>query len=77
MSIKNFKLFVAIFALLFLASCVQDEIAVTGNIVGAVYDSKTNEPLNGVNVRLNPSGYSRTTSGDGSFEFTDLEPKQY
>jgi hypothetical protein len=77
MSIKNFKLFVAIFALLFLASCVQDEIAVTGNIVGAVYDSSTNEPLNGVNVRLNPSGYSRTTSGDGSFEFTDLEPKQY
>lgn len=48
-----------------------------GSIAGSVSDQTTGEPVATVNVTLTPGGHSTVTGSDGSFSFTELEPKEY
>ena len=77
MKTNSFKILMMLFAALMLWSCARDIEPFTGNILGKITDAKSGEVLQGVNVTIVPSGTSRTTGGDGYFEFRDLEPKQY
>ncbi len=63
--------------LLLLGSCKNDPIETTGNIVGFVRDSRTSEPLSGVNITINPTGVSIATGSDGRFEFSNVEAQVY
>ncbi len=48
-----------------------------GRIQGIVTNYTTNEPLQGVNISLSPSGLSAVTGSDGRYEFNDIEVGQY
>lgn len=63
--------------LLTLASCVKDEVEVTGTIYGKVTDSVTGEVLSGVTMTLTPGGKSVTTGSNGIYEFVDMQQGQY
>lgn len=63
------------FALCFMASCTKEKA--TGRIQGIVTNYTTNEPLQGVNISLSPSGLSAVTGSDGRYEFNDIEVGQY
>lgn len=52
-------------------------IITVGSILGVVTNSSTNEPIQGVNVTLNPTGLSVVTGSDGRYEFKDVEAGQY
>lgn len=60
-------------------SCSTDlsEETARGSIAGSVSDRTTGEPVSTVNVTLLPGGHSTVTGSDGSFSFTELEPKEY
>ena len=58
-----------------MVSCNKEQT--TGQIQGIVTDANTNEPIQGVNIYLNPTGLLTTTGSDGRYEFTNLEPGQY
>ena len=64
-------------ALLALASCVKDEVEVTGTIYGKVTDSVTGDVLSGVTMTLTPGGKSVTTGSNGIYEFVDMQQGQY
>jgi len=51
----------------------------TGALSGIIKDAETNEPLNGINVTLNPGGMHYTTddNNNGLYIFQDLEPGTY
>ncbi len=68
-------LFFAAFALF--VGCSEDEEDFTGTINGIVTDADSGEPMNAVNISLNPGGKSAVTGTDGRYEFLDLEPGQY
>ncbi len=63
------------FALCMFWSCKKDEAL--GRIQGIVTNATTNEPIQGVNISLSPTGLSAVTGSDGRYEFNDLEPGQY
>lgn len=67
----------AVFVAVTFSGCTEDPEESTGNIYGVVFDNITNDPLDGVMVRLIPTGESTNTYGDGSFEFIDLQPGNY
>jgi len=46
-------------------------------IRGEVVDATTGDPLAGARVRLSPTGRTASTAADGSFSFTELEPRTY
>ena len=48
-----------------------------GSIQGIVTDASNNEPIQGVNISLSPTGLSAVTGSDGRYEFTNLEGGQY
>ena len=58
-----------------LTTCVK-EIAL-GSIQGIVTNSSNNEPIQGVNISLSPTGLSAVTGSDGRYEFKNLEAGQY
>lgn len=60
-----------------LHSCSKDAESFTGNIIGKVTDTSSDETLQGVTITITPEGLSRTTGSDGVYEFKDLEPRQY
>lgn len=66
-------LFASIFLLL--NSCVK-EVSV-GSIQGIVTNASNNEPIQGVNISLSPTGLSAVTGSDGRYEFTNLAAGQY
>ena len=75
---KTFKLFLGIvltFSLFLLGSCVKE--ANYGSIQGIVTNSKNNEPIQGVNISLSPTGLSAVTGSDGRYEFVNLAAGQY
>ncbi len=75
---KFFKLFLLLtFTTITFSACTEDPEDSTGNIYGVVFDKITNDPLDGVMVRLIPTGESTNTYADGSFEFLDLQPGDY
>lgn len=63
--------------LLAVGACTSSEEETTGSIYGKVTDNKNGEVLQGVTITLIPSGLSRTTGSDGTYEFLDLEAQQY
>ena len=71
----------ATFALCTMTSCEKvNEITNPtkyGRIQGIVTNYTTNEPLQGVNISLSPSGLSAVTGSDGRYEFNDIEVGQY
>lgn len=76
----SFQRKVALFAmcalsLCLLTTCVK-EISL-GSVQGIVTDATTNEPIQGVNISLSPTGLSAVTGSDGRYEFKNLEAGQY
>lgn len=69
----------ALFALTLcvMTSCTKDEVSKNGRIQGIVSNMNTNEPIQGVNITLSPTGLSAVTGSDGRYEFSDLEPGLY
>lgn len=60
-----------------LASCVKEMEATVGSIQGIVTNSQNNEPIQGVNISLSPTGLSAVTGSDGRYEFSNLTAGQY
>ena len=58
-----------------LVSCKEEET--TGKIQGFVTNYLTNEPIQGVNISLSPTGASAVTGSDGRYEFANLQPGNY
>ena len=80
----NFNLILGVFlafAVCMMTSCKKiDDITNPtkyGRIQGIVTNYTTNEPLQGVNISLSPSGLSAVTGSDGRYEFNDIEVGQY
>ena len=48
-----------------------------GSLQGIVSDANTNEPIQGVNITLSPTGYSAVTGSDGRYEISYIDPGQY
>ncbi|MDR0981749.1 MAG: carboxypeptidase-like regulatory domain-containing protein [Culturomica sp.] len=57
--------------------CSKTEHEQFSTIYGVVTDYDTSEPISGATVVLSPGGKTQTTGLDGSFEFVNLDPKQY
>lgn len=68
---------VALVVMFMVTSCVQDNEVGYGRIQGIVSDLVTNEPIQGVNISLSPTGLSAVTGSDGRYEFGNLTPGQY
>ena len=77
MKTTSIKFLIIMLGLLAFSTCSKDEEPLTGNIMGKVTDANTGDVLQGVTITLTPGGTSRTTGSDGTFEFLDLDPKQY
>ena len=60
-----------------LNSCVKEMETTVGSIQGIVTNSTNNEPIQGVNISLSPTGLSAVTGSDGRYEFTILTAGQY
>ena len=58
-----------------LVSCQKEKT--TGQIQGLVTNYTTNEPIQGVNISLSPTGASAVTGSDGRYEFANLQPGNY
>ena len=58
-------------------SCTKDIVDTSGNLVGAVSDSRTGAFLSGVSVTTSPLGKTYTTGIDGKYEFRNLESQEY
>lgn len=64
-------------SLCIMTSCVKEIETTVGNIQGIVTNSQNNEPIQGVNISLSPTGLSAVTGSDGRYEFTNLTAGQY
>lgn len=58
-------------------ACTKEEKETVGSIQGIVTNASTNEPIQGVNISLSPTGLSAVTGSDGRYEFKNLEVGQY
>ena len=58
-----------------MSSCVKETNY--GSIQGIVSNAENNEPIQGVNISLSPTGLSTVTGSDGRYEFNNLDPGQY
>lgn len=59
-------------------ACNPITYEIFSTIIGTVVDAKTMEPIEGAEVSLSPNhGNSKDTKSDGSFEFSNLEARQY
>jgi hypothetical protein len=75
---SSFNLILGVFfalALCMMPSCQKEKT--TGKIQGLVTNASTNEPIQGVNISLSPTGLSAVTGSDGRYEFVNLEVGQY
>lgn len=62
----------------FATSCSDDiDYNVLGGISGEVIDLDTGNPIQQATVTLSPSGMNTYTGDDGTFEFVDLDERQY
>lgn len=63
---------------LLISSCTKDEAILTATINGYVTEyTNANKPIAGASVTVNTLGITKTTSGDGRYELTDIEPGTY
>ncbi len=71
-------LFAVISLMYLLSSCGGElEYDSKGKISGTVIDLDTGEPIQSALITLSPGGLNTYTGYDGSFDFIDLEAKQY
>ena len=64
--------------LCFVTSCSDDiDYNVLGGISGEVIDLDTGNPIQQATVTLSPTGMNTYTGDDGTFEFIDLDERQY
>lgn len=63
----------------FTTSCTDDfvDYNVLGGISGEVIDLDTGDPVQQATVTLSPTGMNTYTGDDGTFEFIDLDERQY
>lgn len=71
------KLFLFCIIVFCTISCAKTEYSIFSTLHGVVSNGRTGEPLENVNVQLNPGGITKLTGSDGWFEFRDIEPRQY
>lgn len=62
---------------LLFTGCEQRIIDTSIAIFGTVVDADTSAPLQGALLTLMPSSKNRYTGSLGTYEFEDLEPRQY
>ena len=74
---KYLKIFVIILALTGVSSCAKDIVDLTCAIEGIVKDQTTGLPLSNCEILLTPTNNSITTSSDGTYSFTALDPGEY
>ena len=67
----------SILGFLSITACVEPVIDTFGNVAGTVFDSQSGLPLGGVSVQLTPGGSSQVTTGDGTFQFDNLDIQEY
>lgn len=67
----------AVMVMLLTNSCVKEVENTFGSIQGIVTNAATNEPIQGVNVSLSPTGLSTVTGSDGRYEFSNLKEGNY
>lgn len=62
----------------FTTSCSDDiDYNVLGGISGEVIDLDSGKPIPQATVTLSPTGMNTYTGDDGTFEFVDLDERQY
>lgn len=61
----------------FITTCKKTKIEARGNIEGKVIDKNSTQPLPAAVVKINGTGQTEFTGGDGTYKFTSLEPKEY
>lgn len=61
----------------FATSCDEVDYDVFGSISGTVIDLDSGDPIPQATVTLSPSGMNTYTGNDGTFEFLDLDARQY
>lgn len=74
---KLLKIFVTILTLIGISSCAKDIIDLTCTIDGIVKDKTTGVPLSNCEILLTPTNRTITTSRDGIYSFTALDPGEY
>lgn len=74
-TIKSFVLFLILSTAFLVTSCVKE--MQLGSIQGIVTNTSNNEPIQGVNISLSPTGLSTVTGSDGRYEFVNLQAGQY
>lgn len=74
---KLFYLFVSFILIVSLLCTCMPDIKLPGTLYGVVADKVSGEPINAVEVKLQPNGTTITTSANGYFEFTKLAPGGY
>lgn len=74
---KYLKIFVTIIVLIGISSCAKDIIDLTCTIEGTVKDQTTGLPLSNCEILLTPTNKTITTSADGVYSFTALDPGEY
>ena len=68
---------IKIFLTMLIFVCYSSFSQVSGDLLGYVYDEKTNEPLIGATILLENSDIGTTTDFDGIFELNNIPPKTY
>jgi len=74
---KIFLLLSCILMLIGCNSCSKTEHDMFSTLYGVVTDHETGEHIANVSIVLSPGGKTKTTGSDGTYEFNDLEPRQY
>lgn len=77
MKTKLFLFLISFTLMLGMTSCDDLEYDSNSSIAGTVIDVDTGEPIEGALITLTPGGLNTYTGYDGSFEFIDLNAKQY
>lgn len=72
---KTLLLIIAFVALA--TSCDPVTYDTFGGISGEVVDQETGAPVQQATVTLSPTGMNTYTGSDGTFEFIDLDERQY
>lgn len=58
-------------------TCSTPDYNFFATISGTIIDSNIHSPISGASILLSPSGRNTISNTDGTFEFNDLEAKQY
>ncbi|MBQ9439923.1 MAG: carboxypeptidase regulatory-like domain-containing protein [Paludibacteraceae bacterium] len=74
---KFFYLAVLVCLPIFFTGCEKRVVDTSISIYGTVVDAETNSPIQGVMLTLMPSAKNRYTGSDGTYQFDDLEARQY